>query len=55
MTALALAVGSFFVANQVLASSARVEKSVGVAEPGQPELVAPTDTDMPCLLTFPPA
>jgi Flp pilus assembly protein TadB len=41
--AFALAVGGFFIANQVLASSARVEESFGTALPGQPEAVAPTD------------
>ena len=41
--AFGLAVAGFFIANQVLASSTRTEESFGVAEPGQPEAVAPTD------------
>ena len=41
--AFALAVAGFFFANQVLASSARVEESFGTALPGQPEAIAPTD------------
>ncbi len=43
VVAFALAVGGFFIANQVLAASARVEESFGTALPGQPETVAPTD------------
>ena len=41
--AFALAVAGFFFANQVLASSARVEESFGTALPGQPEAIAPPD------------
>jgi hypothetical protein len=41
--AFALAVAGFFISNQVLASSARVEESFGTALPGQPEAVSPTD------------